>query len=86
MGEMNYIVRTDSFMSMPLSAQALYFHLCERADEDDYIPNPEAIKRMVGATDGDMAILVNDGYLAIATIGVIVIKSEKLRQAIFIEE
>lgn len=35
------IIDSDSFLDMPLSAQALYFHLSMRADDDGFINNPK---------------------------------------------
>ncbi len=34
-------VGTDNFMEMPLFAQALYFHLGMRADDDGFISSPK---------------------------------------------
>ena len=39
------IVNSDAFLDMPLSAQALYFHLGMRADDDGFIGNPKSIQR-----------------------------------------
>lgn len=38
------IVDSDAFLDMPLSAQALYFHLNMRADDDGFIGNPKRCK------------------------------------------
>ena len=43
------VIQTDMFMDMPLSAQALYFHLNLEADDDGFIANVKTVKRMVGA-------------------------------------
>ena len=45
------IIDSDAFIDMPLSTQALYFHLSMRADDDGFINNPKKIQRMVGASD-----------------------------------
>ena len=37
------IVDSDAFLDMPLSTQALYFHLNMRADDDGFIGNPKRI-------------------------------------------
>ena len=34
------IIDSDAFLDMPLSAQALYFHLSMRADDDGFVDNP----------------------------------------------
>jgi hypothetical protein len=43
------IIDSDPFLDMPLSAQALYFHLAMRADDDGVIDSPNKIRRMAGA-------------------------------------
>ena len=52
------VIDTDLFLDMPLSTQALYFHLSMRADDDGFIGNQKKIMRMVGASDDDMKILI----------------------------
>lgn len=37
------IIDSDAFLDMPLSSQALYFHLAMRADDDGFINNPKKI-------------------------------------------
>jgi len=51
------IIDTDLFMDMSLSAQALYFHLSLRADDDGFIQNVKKIVRMVGSNDDDLKVL-----------------------------
>ena len=46
-----YVIDTDAFLDMPLSAQALYFHLNMRADDDGFIGNPKRVMRLIGAAD-----------------------------------
>lgn len=48
------IIDSDAFLDMPLSSQALYFHLSMRADDDGFINNPKKIQRMVGCGDDDL--------------------------------
>ena len=43
------IIDSDAFLDMPLSTQALYFHLSMRADDEGFINNPKKIKRMIGS-------------------------------------
>ena len=40
------IIDSDAFLDMPLSTQALYFHLNMRADDDGFVNNPKKICRM----------------------------------------
>lgn len=44
------IVDSDAFLDMPLSTQALYFHLSMRADDDGFLNNTKRIQRLIGAT------------------------------------
>ena len=52
------IIDSDPFLDMPLSTQALYFHLNMRADDDGFINNPKRIQRTIGASDDDLKLLI----------------------------
>lgn len=67
------IVDSDAFLDMPLSAQALYFHLCMRADDDGFINNTRKIQRMIAASDDDLRLLIAKRFL-IAFKNVVVVK------------
>ena len=43
------LIDSDMFLDLPLSAQALYFHLAMRADDDGFIDNANRIQRMIGS-------------------------------------
>lgn len=68
------ITESDVFLDMPLSSQALYFHLCMNADDDGFVKNPKRISRMMGACDDDMRLLVAKSFVITYDTGVIVIK------------
>ena len=57
------IIDSDAFLDMPLSSQALYFHLSMRADDEGFINNPKKIQRMIGASDDDLKILIGKNFL-----------------------
>lgn len=76
------IIDSDAFLDLPLSAQALYFHLSMRADDDGFVNNPKKIQRMIGATDGDAQLLLQKGFLIAFNSGVIVIKHWKIHNYI----
>ena len=57
------IVNDDKFLSMPASAQALYFHLGMRAEEYDFVSNPEEIVRKVNCSIDDLETLLRVGYI-----------------------
>lgn len=76
------IIDSDAFLDMPLSAQALYFHLSMRADDDGFINNPKKIQRMVGASDDDCKLLLLKRFLITFESGVVVIKHWKIHNYI----
>lgn len=61
--ELRKITSTDKFTEMPLSTQALYFHLAVNADENDFICNPKAIQRAVNSGLEDLGMLRNSDYI-----------------------
>lgn len=71
------IVGSDAFLSMPPTAQLLYFHLGMRADEDGFINNSLPITRAVGLKQRDLQILLERRFL-LQVDGVLVIKHWKL--------
>lgn len=68
------IVDSDAFLDMPLSTQALYFHLNMRADDDGFVNNPKKIQRMIGASEDDLKLLIAKRFLLCFENGVVVIK------------
>jgi len=76
------IIDSDAFLDMPLSTQALYFHLAMRADDEGFINNPKKIIRMIGATDDEMKLLMAKKFVIAFESGVIVIKHWKLHNYI----
>lgn len=72
------VVDTDAFMDMPLSAQALYFHLGMRADDDGFVSNARRVQKLVGAADDDLKILLMKRFVMTFESGVIVIKHWRL--------
>ena len=57
------IVESDEFLDMPLSAQALYFHLNMQADDDGFVNNPRSIQRMSGASVDDLKLLIAKRFI-----------------------
>lgn len=76
------VIDSDAFTDMPLSAQALYFHLCMRADDDGFIGNPKRIKGMIGASDDDLKLLIAKRFLLNFENGVIVIKHWRMHNTL----
>lgn len=76
------LVESDAFLDMPLSTQALYFHLGMFADDDGVVNSPRRIQRTIGATDDDLRILIAKKFLIPFDSGVVVIKHWKLNNYI----
>ena len=76
------IIDSDAFLDMPLSAQALYFHLSMRADDEGFVNNPKKIQRMVGASDDDCKLLVLKRFILTFDSGFIVIKHWRIHNYI----
>lgn len=68
------VVDSDAFLDMPLTSQALYFHLNIRADDDGFVGNPKTIQRLVGASEDDLKLLILKGFLIQLDHGVMVVK------------
>ena len=76
------IIDSDAFLDMPLSTQALYFHLSMRADDDGFINNPRKIQRMVGCGDDDAKLLIAKNFIIPFDSGVVVIKHWRIHNYI----
>lgn len=76
------IVDSDAFLDLPLSTQALYFHLNMRADDDGFIGNPKKISRTIGASEDDLKLLVLKRFVLVFENGVIVIKHWRMHNTI----
>ena len=89
------IIDSDAFLEMPLSTQALYFHLSMRADDDGFVDNPKKIQRMVSASGDDLKLLIAKRYILTFDSGVIVIKhwrihntlrNDRYKETVYLEE
>ena len=76
------IIDSDAFIEMPLSAQALYFHLAMRADDDGFINNHKNIQRMLGASGEDLELLIANNFIITFESGIIVIRHWKVHNYI----
>lgn len=68
------ITDTDAFLDMPATAQNLYFHLNMHADDDGFLGNAKTIRRMIGASEDDLKVLVAKQFILIFPDGVAVIR------------
>jgi hypothetical protein len=76
------IVDSDAFLSMPLSSQALYFHLGMSADDDGFLNNPIQVARSINASQDDMNLLLLKKFILRFDSGVIVIKHWRINNYI----
>ena len=76
------ITETDLFLDMPMSSQCLYFHLNMSADDDGFIGNAKTIRRMIGASEDDLKLLLAKEFLIPFDNGVVVIKDWKIHNYI----
>lgn len=68
------ITDTDAFLDMPATAQNLYFHLNMHADDDGFLGNAKTIRRMIGASEDDLKILLAKQFVLMFPDGVAVIR------------
>ena len=76
------IIDSDAFLDMPLSSQALYFHLSMRADDDGFVNNPKKIQRLIGCGDDDLKLLMAKKFLIPFESGIVVIKHWRIHNYI----
>ena len=76
------VIDTDSFLEMPLTAQALYFHLGMRADDDGFVSSPKRILKLTSCAEDDLRVLIAKGYAIPFESGVLVINHWKLNNKI----
>lgn len=60
----NRVIGSAKFLKMPLSTQALYFHLGMNAD-DDGIVEAYTVMKSLGAAEDDLRILVSKGFVVV---------------------
>ena len=75
------IVDSDAFLDMPVSSQALYFHLGMEADDDGFV-NPRKIMRKIGSPDDDLKVLIGKRFVLPFENGVVVIKHWRINNLI----
>lgn len=77
------ITGSDAFISLPLTAQALYYHFVDNgADDDGIVGAPLMITRAIGATKKDLEALTEAHFLITFTSGRVVIKHWLIHNAI----
>lgn len=76
------VIDTDAFLDMPLSTQALYFHLNLRADDDGFVGNPKRVSALISASEDDLKLLIAKKFVILFENGVIVIKHWRMHNTL----
>lgn len=71
------VVDTDAFLDMPVTSQALYFHLGMRADDDGFVSSPKKIIKTSGCNIDDLQVLISKHFIIPFESGVVVITDWK---------
>lgn len=71
------VVNSDTFLDMPASTRALYFHLGMEADDDGFLNNPRGLVRYFGGSQDDLKLLISKQFLIPFDSGVVVIRHWK---------
>lgn len=71
------VVDTDAFLDMPVTSQALYFHLGMRADDDGFVSSPKKIIKTSGCNIDDLQVLISKRFIIPFESGVVVITDWK---------
>lgn len=74
------VIDTDRFLEMPVSAQALYFHLGMHGDDDGFVASPRKIARSVGCNVDDLRLLAQKNFIIPFESGVVVEGAVKARR------
>ena len=76
------VVESDAFLDMPTSAQALYFHIGMYADDDGFVNGPRRIARLIGASNEDLQVLIDNRFLLSFANGVVVVKHWRMANSL----
>ena len=71
------VVDTDTFLDLPISSQALYFHLGMRADDDGFVSAPKKVITIIGAKQDDLKLLIVKRFVIACENGIVVIRHWK---------
>ena len=77
------VLDTDAFLDMPLSAQALYFHLVINADDEGFVGNPKRIRDYIGADESDLDLLIEKKFVLMLKSSVAVAMLDRIIQNLY---
>ena len=76
------IIDSDAFLDMPLSTQALYFHLLIISFVDVFINNAKIIHRMIVSSDYYLKVLLMKRFLLPFESGVVVREKQNKEETV----
>lgn len=76
------VTESDRFLSLPFSAQALYFHLNMAADDEGFVNNVCMLQRMLGSEEGDLERLAAGGFVLVFDSGIVAVRHWKINNCI----
>ena len=76
------IVCSDDFYDLPISSQALYFHLGMQADDRGYVNNARSIIKIIGSSVGDLEALITKKFVLARNNNLILIKGWRINNSI----
>lgn len=76
------IVCSDDFYDLPISSQALYFHLGMQADDRGYVNNARTIIKIIGSSSGDLEALIQKKFVLVRNNNLILIKGWRINNSI----
>lgn len=76
------LVSSDQFLSMPPTAQNLYFQLCLHGDDEGFVAGPASVARLCGAGADDLQILDDEDFIISFDTGVVLITDWHLHNTI----
>lgn len=71
------VVDTDAFLELPISLQALYFHLGMRAADDGFVSSPKKIMTIINVNIDDLKVLIAKGFVIAQENGIVIIRHWK---------
>jgi hypothetical protein len=57
------VINNDTFLDMPATARAFYYHLAMMADDDGFVNNTRSTMRSVNSTNEDIQTLIDKGFI-----------------------
>lgn len=67
------VVQSGAFLSLPVSAQLLYFYLVIESENDGFVGNPKKVMQMIEAGESDLLRLIESQFVLAYGGGVIVL-------------